>query len=215
MKCPATTQLMAEVTARGIELSVTGETLRYRPRASMTPELLALLEERKSEVLARLRCDDEFTRTVLDVFGGEVVEPLESCPLDPEPDDPGTPPQRACNGCAGHGFHKVDGGPEWICDTCHPGSGPGGWSETWSAPACSIFEAMHGREGQVERLDTDEAQPVEIEVVDEHVDRTYRIVLGHVIIEPCRKQSYLPAIGSYHKASHRRSPAAIHARRIA
>jgi len=49
----------------------------------------------------------------------------------------------------------------------------------------------------------DEAETVEFEVVDEHVDCAYRIVLGHVIIEPGWEQGHLSAIGSFHKASHR------------
>jgi hypothetical protein len=35
---------------------------------------------------------------------------------------------------------------------------------------------------RVERLDASEAELVEIEPVDEHIDRTHRIVLGHVVV---------------------------------
>ena len=44
----------------------------------------------------------------------------------------------------------------------------------------------------------------------QHVDCPGWIVLGNIIIKPGREQGHLPAIGSFYKASHRRSPAAIH-----
>ena len=37
----------------------------------------------------------------------------------------------------------------------------------------------------VEWLDTHEPELVEIETIDEHVDRSYRVILGHIIIERC------------------------------
>jgi len=46
----------------------------------------------------------------------------------------------------------------------------------------------------------------EVKIVDKHVNRAHRIVLDHVIIEQCREQSNLPAIGSCHKANHRIPP---------
>lgn len=46
--------LLAELTARGIELQVRGDRLRFRPRNAMTPDLVARIEAHKSEVLALL-----------------------------------------------------------------------------------------------------------------------------------------------------------------
>jgi hypothetical protein len=41
---------------------------------------------------------------------------------------------------------------------------------------------------RVEWLDADEAELVEIEPVDEHVDRAHGVVLGHVVVEHRRKR---------------------------
>jgi hypothetical protein len=46
----------------------------------------------------------------------------------------------------------------------------------------------------VEWLDTHEPELVEIETVDEHVDCSHRFILGHIVIERCRRQCALPAI---------------------
>ena len=67
---------------------------------------------------------------------------------------------------------------------------------------------------RVEWLDADEAEFVEIEPVNEHVDRTHRIVLGHVVVEQRREQRALPAIDPFHEPSHR-SPPPIHWKIIA
>jgi hypothetical protein len=42
---------------------------------------------------------------------------------------------------------------------------------------------------RVEWLDADEAELVEIEPVDEHVDRTHRIVLSHVVVKQRRENT--------------------------
>ena len=52
----------------------------------------------------------------------------------------------------------------------------------------------------VERLDTDEPELLEIETVDEHIDRSHRVIVSHIIIERCRKQRALPAIQPFNKA---------------
>src|SRR4029077_5948884 len=54
----------------------------------------------------------------------------------------------------------------------------------------------------VERLDTHEPELVEIETIDEHVDRSPRIFLGHIVIERCWEQRPLPAIHPFDKALH-------------
>ena len=56
---------------------------------------------------------------------------------------------------------------------------------------------------QVEWLHTDETQLIEIQGVDENIDCTYWIVIGYVIVEPCREQRHLLPIGSINKTSHR------------
>src|SRR5215813_15135177 len=43
----------------------------------------------------------------------------------------------------------------------------------------------------VEWLDTDEPELVEIETVDEHVDRSHRIILAYIVIQRCREQRAL------------------------
>jgi hypothetical protein len=61
------------------------------------------------------------------------------------------------------------------------------------------------RPPDIERLDAHETELVEIETVDEHVNRSHRIVLGHVVIKLCRKQRRLLARNPFHKACHRPS----------
>src|SRR5207237_4861007 len=54
----------------------------------------------------------------------------------------------------------------------------------------------------IEGLDTDKPELVEIEIVDEHVDRSDRIILAHIVIERRRTQRALPAPQSYNNALH-------------
>src|SRR5262249_45353173 len=54
----------------------------------------------------------------------------------------------------------------------------------------------------IEWLDADESKLVEIKTIDEHVDRSYRVILDHVVIERRRKQCALPPIQSLNKALH-------------
>src|SRR5262249_3547292 len=54
----------------------------------------------------------------------------------------------------------------------------------------------------VEWLDADEPELLEIETVNEHVDRSHRVILGHIVIERCRKERALPAIQPFNKALH-------------
>jgi len=51
-------------------------------------------------------------------------------------------------------------------------------------------------------LDTCEPELAEIETVNEHVDRSHRIILSHIIVERCRKQCALPAIQPFDEALH-------------
>ena len=45
------TELLNELTRRGVVLVVTGDRLRFYPRTAMTPELVGRLREHKAEVL--------------------------------------------------------------------------------------------------------------------------------------------------------------------
>jgi len=54
----------------------------------------------------------------------------------------------------------------------------------------------------VEWLDTDKPELVEIETLNKHVDRSHRVIIGHIVVERCRKQCALPAIQSFNKALH-------------
>lgn len=66
--------LLAEVAARGIELSVHGSEIRYRPTEAMTPNLAQRLQENRCAVITQLQAMfDPFTSRVLGLFGGEVV----------------------------------------------------------------------------------------------------------------------------------------------
>ena len=56
-----------------------------------------------------------------------------------------SPPERRCNGCLGDSYHRVASGPEYLCDTCHPGRGPDYWTETHIATKPSNFEDIHKR----------------------------------------------------------------------
>src|SRR6185312_7912811 len=67
---------------------------------------------------------------------------------------------------------------------------------------------------RVEWLNASKAELVQIEPVDEHINRTHRIVLGHVVVEQCREQRALSAINPLHESCHRSSPP-IHWRIIA
>lgn len=52
----STTEILREAKQRGIVLEVDGEAVRYRaPRGRLTPDLLAVLKERKPEILQALR----------------------------------------------------------------------------------------------------------------------------------------------------------------
>jgi hypothetical protein len=52
----------------------------------------------------------------------------------------------------------------------------------------------------------DEPEPAEIKTVDEHVDRSHRVILSHIVIKRCRKQRALPAIQRFNKALHQMPP---------
>ena len=67
---------------------------------------------------------------------------------------------------------------------------------------------------RLEWLDANEAELIQIEPVDEHIDRTHRIVLGHVVVEQRGEQRALTAINPFHESRHRSSPP-IHWRTIA
>ena len=54
----------------------------------------------------------------------------------------------------------------------------------------------------IEWLDTDEPELIEIEAIDEHVDRSHRVILAHIVIERCWKKCGLPAIQPFDKALH-------------
>jgi hypothetical protein len=52
----------------------------------------------------------------------------------------------------------------------------------------------------------DEPKPSEIKTVDEHVDRSHRVILSRIVIKRCRKQRALPTIQPFNKALHQMSP---------
>src|SRR5262245_23751849 len=59
----------------------------------------------------------------------------------------------------------------------------------------------------LEWLDAHKPQLVQIETVDEHVDRSHRVVLAYIIVERCRKKCALPPTNSFNKALHSDAPA--------
>lgn len=147
-------ELLRQARAAGLTVWAEGDRVRARGPRRLEPLVYQLID-RQAEVLAALASENAFTREVLETFDGELVdsdEPGSTVPFfiaDP------TVPVRACNGCKGRGFHKVRGGPEWVCDRCHPGPGPGPerWTERVQATEPSIFESMHRREAATERMD--------------------------------------------------------------
>src|SRR5262245_37971389 len=62
---------------------------------------------------------------------------------------------------------------------------------------------MVARPADIAWLDADEAELVEIEPIDEHVDRPNRVVLGDIVIEPRGEHRRLPPVDPFHKSSHR------------
>src|SRR4051794_11547003 len=53
------TEVLAELTRRGIEVAVDGDRLRFRPQGAVTPDLRAALIEHKSGLIRLLGSDDE------------------------------------------------------------------------------------------------------------------------------------------------------------
>jgi hypothetical protein len=84
----ATRRLMNDLAARDVELWADGETLRYRaPRGTMTPELIALLRERKIailELLRRWRVTDAIVKVAHGRLWLSTVERSYGIPLTPD-----------------------------------------------------------------------------------------------------------------------------------
>ena len=53
---------------------------------------------------------------------------------------------------------------------------------------------------RVEWLNASKAELVQIEPVDEHINRTHRIVLGHVVVKHGREKCALASVNPFHKA---------------
>ena len=53
------TELLAELTRRGVEVAVDGDRLRFRPQDAVTPDLRAALIEHKTDLIRLLGRDDE------------------------------------------------------------------------------------------------------------------------------------------------------------
>jgi len=52
----------------------------------------------------------------------------------------------------------------------------------------------------IKRPDAQEPELIEIEAVDKDVDCTYRVILGHIVIESGRKQRRLLTPDPFHKS---------------
>lgn len=52
-------EVLAELTRRGIEIAVDGDRLRFRPQHAVTPDLRAALIEHKADLIRLLGPDDE------------------------------------------------------------------------------------------------------------------------------------------------------------
>jgi hypothetical protein len=53
------TDVLAELTRRGVEVAVAGDRLRFRPQDAVTPELRAALIEHKADLIRLLGGDDD------------------------------------------------------------------------------------------------------------------------------------------------------------
>ena len=53
------TELLAELSRRGVEIAVNGDRLRFRPQDAVTPDLRAALIEHKADLIRLLGPDDE------------------------------------------------------------------------------------------------------------------------------------------------------------
>src|SRR6266850_1919357 len=62
---------------------------------------------------------------------------------------------------------------------------------------------MIGRPSRRLWLDTAKAQPGQIKLIDKHIDRPDRIILGQIVFQPLGKQSALTAVIANDKAPHR------------
>ena len=139
------THILDELSSLGIELEVDGDRLLCRPASLLTADLRARIRAEKEELLRALRGQE----TPHSPFNG--LPEIETAPILPQIRSPGKPPQRGCYCCSGRGFHKVEGGPEWVCSTCHPPE-LRVVVEEWTAPEPSLVEAMRRRKERVERL---------------------------------------------------------------
>ena len=52
------TEVLAELTRRGVEIAVAGDRLRFRPRDAVTPDLRAALIEHKTDLIRLIGTDD-------------------------------------------------------------------------------------------------------------------------------------------------------------
>jgi hypothetical protein len=126
-------RLLDELDGLGIVLELHGDGLRFRPRGALPDHLLKRLKSDKAAVCEALR-----TRGRSADQRGRLIVP--TAPLVPPQLWDSDPPSRRCAGCRGSGFHRVAGGPAWICDRCHPGAGPSAWVELHEALEPSVFE---------------------------------------------------------------------------
>ncbi len=68
---PSAAHLMADLHPRGIDVQVTGDTIRYRPRDAVTPDLMQRLQTHKVELLAM-----SIIQNALDLGNDDLAEAL-------------------------------------------------------------------------------------------------------------------------------------------
>ncbi len=66
------TELLAELTRRGVEIAVEGGRLRFRPQDAVTPDLRAALVEHKADVLDLLGDDEREVGWRVEAMRGQV-----------------------------------------------------------------------------------------------------------------------------------------------
>ncbi len=67
---------------------------------------------------------------------------------------------------------------------------------------------MIGRASRRRRCHTVEAERTQVQIIDEDIDHTHRVLLGHIVVETFGKQRRLPAVATLNEAAQFHLPTA-------
>lgn len=111
--------LLGDLAARGIELCLVADRIRYRPRSAMTPDIASRLLDVRDQLALELDArSDPFTASVLDLGDREVVPEAERGEVAPFTEPPRD--RAACPGCRGRLWWGLRSGGPQVCSRCHP-----------------------------------------------------------------------------------------------